>query len=250
MPRSFLSALPSLILFSSGCSDSALIEGKVLDPHGAPLDGVSVKVLKSTFETKSSPDGSYEVPFAPGTFQVQFSKDGYTSHALDLDIQQAMRFPAEPSTLYPIPQESGLFWLSQGGLKAIDEAPMDTQRSGSGFSSTTTKIFCTGEGTLVLPQGRLQFVDTSDSILMVARLGGYGLVYAPKDRYDEDSVEYNGLLQDEKQTVGEQSLLVRSFDAEPGQYAWVKFKRNKHSGETTLDPSQPCQPFKVAAEGG
>jgi hypothetical protein len=227
------------------CGGGAAVEGQVQTHHKKPLEGVKVKVLKSTYEATSGTDGKYSVSFAPGTFEIQYSRSGFTTETVELNIQQETSFPAEAVVLYPIPTESGLHYLGEQGLVGIEDALMDVQTTGGAWSSTK-KFFCTGEGSLSIPAGKVEFIDTSDEILMVAKLGGYGLVYAPENSYSDDDPTYNGLFQDEKSNRGAEGLVVRSFDVEPGQYAWVRFKKNR-AGETTLDATQPCSPFKVVA---
>ncbi len=243
--------LLSLVLTLSGCGDivngvvgsKALVEGKVVGAYDQPLAGVSVQVLKSTYKATSGPDGSYSVPFAPGTFQLSYNLDGYTSYQLDLDIQQATTFPAEQVKLYPVPEDRGIYHLGRSGLQAIESAKVDRQVIQSGWTGSRSKYFCTGEGSSPITASQARFVDTSAAELRLARLGDYGLVYYPKGS-GEDDKGYNGFMDDDSEMAGLEALLVRSFSPEPGQYAWVTVKRNSN-GDARVDYEEPCFPFKI-----
>lgn len=243
--------LLSLIFVLAGCGDlidgvvgsKAVVEGRVVDAYDQPLAGVEVQILKSTYTTVSGQDGSYSVPFAPGNFQVSYSLDGYNSYQLDLNIQQATTFPAEQVKLIPLPDAQGIYHLGRSGLKPIEPAKVDRQVIQSGWSGSRSKYFCTGEGTSSVTSSQAQFVDTNKGELRLARLGDYGLVYYPKGS-SEDDKGYNGFTDDEVEYAGLEGIMVRTFAADPGQYAWVTVKRNS-KGEARVNSEAPCFPFKV-----
>jgi len=50
------------------------IKGKVLDPNGNPLGGVSVQVIGAAQETTTKPDGTFVIPgLEPGNYRISFS---------------------------------------------------------------------------------------------------------------------------------------------------------------------------------
>lgn len=95
------------VLFSllcSGCKNQK-IEGKVNDIHSNPLQGVAVTIQKSKFSSITDKTGGYSVDYAPGQMRLIFSKSGYVSQYLDLNIQQKIYFPAEDIILHSIDDE-------------------------------------------------------------------------------------------------------------------------------------------------
>ncbi len=223
----------------AGCGQTAQIDGSVVDHAGAPLAEVDVKVVKSAYAAKTDVNGVYSVPFAPGSFQVSFERDGYTSHVLNLSIQESVVFPAEPVELFPKPADSGLHVLADTGLTALAPAAVETMKVGSGWY-TTEKLHCSGEGPVVAGDD-LRVVDTTGSILMPSKLADYGLFYRPAS---SDEPEVNGLFKDTSSTVGQEALKVRSLSLEPGRYAFITFE-TKRDGKVDIDKDGACYPFQV-----
>lgn len=232
-------ALGSLV----GCgivAPRAVIVGQVVDQAGRPLEGVAVTVQQSAYAATTGVNGRYEVDFAPGAFVVQYAKPGMTTILVNHTIQAATEFPAANIELLTIPTEPGLYWLSDGGPVRLDPATIERQNVSEGFFSSEHKYFCTGEGTVKLKAGRVRFVDTSPAVVLPALAGGYGLIY-----HDKSGTEvYNGVFQDTKDYSGEQRLVVRSFDAKPGKYAFVTFTGDKPESRK-LDTKGGCFPFVV-----
>ena len=228
---------PGAMLLLAACGQSAEISGQVVDHDGKPLAGVAVSVEKSTYAATTNESGTYTVPFAPGTFRVGFEKDGYTAASLDLDIQQAVLFPAETVELYPKPDEAGLHLVDSKGLRKLEAAKVEKMKVSEGWN-TVTKLHCSGEGPSV-PAGTLRLFDTSAETFMPARLGDYGLFYQPST---SDSEGINGLFKDESERIGQEQLVLRTLEAEPGRYAYVTIG-TRRDGSRDVDPDAPCYPF-------
>ncbi len=227
----------------TGCgivAPRAVIVGQVVDQAGRPLEGVAVTVHQSAYAATTGADGRYEVDFAPGAFVVQYAKPGMTTIRVNHTIQAATEFPAANIELLTIPSDPGLYWLSDGGPVLLERAGIERQNVSEGFFSSEHKYFCTGEGTVKLKAGRVRFVDTSPAVVLPALAGGYGLLYHENSGTDV----YNGVFQDTKDYVGEQRLVVRSFDAKPGKYAFVTFVGDRAESRK-LDIKAGCFPFVV-----
>ncbi len=89
-----------MMFIGAGCSGPvAEIEGRVIDDKGDPLSGVAVNISKTRYETLTDDAGQYIIPYAPGRFEIIYSKFGYVSKTLLLDIQEKVEFPAETIVL-------------------------------------------------------------------------------------------------------------------------------------------------------
>ena len=110
-------ALGAFVL--TGCSKNKNIEGEVKDIFGNSLRDVTVKIEKTTFSTKTDDSGVYSLDYVPGSINLTFHKDGYTTTNLSLDIQQKAHFPAETMVLYPIPTENVFFYIDIGSNQLV-----------------------------------------------------------------------------------------------------------------------------------
>jgi hypothetical protein len=211
----------------------------VVDHAGKPVDGVTVSIVNSAYAATTGVDGRYRVEFAPGAFTVRYAKPGMTTTTVTHAIQVPTEFPAANIEMLTIPEEQGLYFLADTGLVRIDRAQMERQTSADGWFSVGYKYHCTSEGSLKVKAGKVRFVDTTPGAVLPAMTGGYGLVL------DETTREgFNGVFKDEKQRLGEEELVVRSFDAKPGRYAFVTFKSDR-SDNMKLDIESGCYPFAV-----
>ena len=90
-----------LLLFI-GCS-KPVIEGQVVDDLGVPVEGVVIKIMNSSLSSKTDSEGKYSVTFVPGEIKLMFTKSGYVSDSLSLNITEKTKYPAENIILYKIP---------------------------------------------------------------------------------------------------------------------------------------------------
>jgi hypothetical protein len=98
--------------FAVACA-KPLVVGQVVDQCEKPLEGAKVAIANSQFSATTNQDGKYRVDFLPGRFAVTFTKEGYSSARLDLDIQTKDRFPAQTVILWKLPGEPGIFALDK-----------------------------------------------------------------------------------------------------------------------------------------
>ncbi len=233
--------LASCLVVACGADESqARISGLVVDHAGRPLPGANVSIEQSAYKATSGPDGRYTIPFAPGTFKVVYTMDGMTRTSVEHSIQGEVAFPAADIQLYPKPAEAGVYLLTDDGPKKLERAELDKQTLSSGWYSSERKYFCTGEGGLSTTAGKVRFIDSSPATMLPAKAGGYGLLLHEKG----EETPFNGVFQDAKEYVGDDRLVVRSFDVEPGNYAFVTFGEEGRSGRK-IDPEAGCLPFKV-----
>lgn len=82
------------------------IEGQVFDNFNQPLEGVIVTIANSTFQATTDSEGSYSIDYVPGSINLSYTKQGYTSGNLNLDITRKESFPAQKIVLIKIPTSS------------------------------------------------------------------------------------------------------------------------------------------------
>jgi hypothetical protein len=219
----------------------AVIEGVVRDALGAPLRGVKVHVLKSAYTTETDAQGRYEVPFAPGAFQVSYAHERTTTEVVDLDIHVVTRFPSDVIVLYPRAAAGGIVVASTEGVRSL---PASRVRERLDFVDlrSTRSWRCSEEAPAVGEVGEeLVFTEDVGRELRLARLGAGGLVVT--DDRAPPSVAYDGFIETSSRRVGTEALAARRFTPEvAGPYAWVVVADDPDRPAAEGDP---CFPFVV-----
>ena len=222
----------------SGCGKDERIEGKVQDIFGNPLKDVNVKIKTSTFSSITDESGSYSLDYVPGSMKLLFSKDGYTTRSLDLNIQQKTYFPAETLTLYPIPQENGIFYVDTGNKRLIkieengriESHPTQNAQKYSFFDLRRSYVVNFFKPNLTIKAGKAMFIDrTHHKKIMPTTVREDGIIYeGERGPFGEAMGEYySGFLQDSTSLIGEENLLIRLIELGPGTYAWIPLLREK-----------------------
>lgn len=228
--RSTVVCLMLVVVCLCGCGKNERIEGQVQDIFGTPVKGVTVKIQKSTFTSITDDSGRYSLDYAPGGIKLIFSKDGLTTNNLDLNIQQKSHYPAETITLYPIPQEKGLFYIDTENKRLVKMT--ETSRTEEEKIITNNKTFSMtqrygyyikpAKPSLTIKYGKSSFIDRNSYPTNIARMKSKGLVYEGDLNMFERKDHYWGFLKDTSSIVGDEKLLVRSVELTTGTYAWVK----------------------------
>jgi hypothetical protein len=225
----------------SGCERKQLV-GKTTDVFGRPLAGVSVKIEKTEFQASSKSDGSYALDYAPGSFVVVFSKAGYTTMHLDLNVAQLTRMPLETVMLYPVPEQAGVYLLGPDGLTPLAEARMRQTMQRNTFGGDL-RVSVPTSSTVTATGGRIRFIDTDPRHLLLAAPDRSGLFYEAAFIFLASNVKIRRLVDTSTEEVGAEKLQVRSATLQPGQYAFVEMIDNQFQG---AQPGKACFPFQVA----
>jgi len=225
------------ILFTS-CSKNERIEGKVQDVFGNSLSDVTVKIEKSTFSAKTDGSGQYSLDYVPGSINLTFSKNGYTTRNLSLDIQQKAYFPTETMVLYPIPAEEGFFYIDVDGRKLVkldkNSNTKERKRQNKGFSMTQNYSYFiqVPKKALTIKSGKSMFIDKVPYLIMLTTINKDGLIYEGNLNAFERHDKYSGFLKDKSESIGKEKLLVRTADLSPGLYSWVQMDKGQMIGAT------------------
>lgn len=243
------------LFMMSGCSGKKQVEGIVQDLFGNGVEGVSVQVIKNRFTTTTDKAGHYSVDYAPGTFTINFSKPGYTTHKLDLTIQEKTIFSTETVVMYPIPEGKGLYYIGEKELVEIKPVSVkeETKKVHTQIHSWPTyhyRFYASTKGAIKINSGKAKFIDTLTKPLAFAKLGDKHTIqhYAVRGT-DRMKYIYNGLIKDKfYQKVGEEKLAIRTVELKPGNYAWIELSETFSLGIGKIkEPSEkiPCFPFSV-----
>ncbi len=236
----------------SGCLKKDRIEGEVKDVFGNVLADVLVQVEKSTFTAKTDKNGRYSIDYAPGTFNVVYSKAGFTTMKLNLSIQQKSHFPAQAMMLYPIPSEEGIYYISPTELIKLQPANIIKEDTpGSLFKPGIIEFYSEfSSRPFTIGPGQARFIDTIKHPVRFARLNENNLIY--KGNYHLGGIGhddiYSAIIEDTGEKIGEEKLLVRTVSLEKGKYAWVDILKRETFGDNKgflPDPKGKAYPFSV-----
>lgn len=242
------------LFMMSGCSGKKQVEGIVQDLFGNGVEGVSVQVIKSRFATTTDKAGHYSVDYAPGTFTINFSKPGYTTHKLDLTIQEKTKFPAETVVMYPIPEGKGMYYIGEKELIEIKPVLVkeETKKVHTKIHSWPTyhyRFYASTKGNLIVKSGEARFIDTNPKRIAFAKLGDKeNIQYYTQAGYYSPKYIYNGIIDDQKILVGDEKLVIRIVELTSGNYAWVELLETLPvAARKLIEPSEglPCFPFSV-----
>lgn len=235
--RALLVGLMIVMVCLGGCGKKKRIEGTVYDVFGNPLKDVTVKIEKTTFTAITDNSGHYSLEYAPGPIKLIFSKDGYTTMSLNLNIQQKVHYPAEPVVLYPIPKDSGMFYIDFERKQLVKIEPnckvVVTKTQNQGYLLPTWNyhysVKCSNPAITIKP-GKAQFIDKIPHYgINIFRVNKNGIIFdadlvnlSPMGGMDIDRVKHSGFIKDSFSELGKEGLLVRTVDLSPGSYAWVE----------------------------
>jgi hypothetical protein len=212
------------VLLMNGCGSSE-IQGTVKDPFDNNMEGVEVTIEKSDFKSSTGKDGRYSIHYVLGTFTLKYSKPGYTTQKITLTITEKTRFPAQAVTIYPIPKEQGLYYIGEKNLIKMSPGKIYMQEIQNPSEDKGRVIFSPDrimESTL--RAGKVQFIDRSSLQLIPMRLRADRrfLELSTAMKGFDINVAYDGSVREERTLMGEEHLLVRTINCDPGNYAWVE----------------------------
>ncbi len=233
-------AVLSVAVLLSTCAKQQLV-GKTTDVFGHALAGVSVKVEKTGFQTTSDSAGDYALDYAPGAFALVFSKAGFTTMRLDLNIAQLTRMPVETAILYPVPEQNGMYILGSDGLKPLVEARMRRTIQNNAFGGEL-RVSVPVNATVTVPSGTIRFIDKDPRQLLLATPEQSGLFYEAAFVFLASNVKLQRFIDASTVLVGDEKLQVRSATLRPGHYAFVEMQNNELQGP---QPGRICFPFQV-----
>jgi len=200
------------------------------------MKDVTIKIEKSTFTAVTGNSGQYSLDYAPGSIKLIFSKDGYTTMNLDLNIQQKVHYPAELMVLYPIPKDSGMFYIDSGNKQLVKLEPNckveETKTQSQEFSHTMNCRYSVkySSPAITIKPGKAQFIDKVPYIINISTVNENGIIYEGNLNGFERHDKYSGFIKASTSEQGNEGLLVRTADLSPGSYAWIEMLKSGFIG--------------------
>ncbi len=81
----------------------SVIVGRVEDSFGRPIHEAVVSIRDSTFAAVTNEEGSFSLPFAPGSFHLTIEAPGCLPWSHDFQVTQAVRYPLGTKMLLRLP---------------------------------------------------------------------------------------------------------------------------------------------------
>ncbi len=238
--RTALAILVLVATLVDGCGKPDRIVGKVQDVFGKPVKDAIVRIEKTAYSANTDGSGDYSVDYAPGSLRLIVAKAGYTTIGMDLSIGQKVNFAAETITLYPIPNEEGIFFVDTESRQLTKVEPTgvvhEEQLAGEGFLSLTRnyryRVLTDLTPTVVMKPGKRMFIDTSrEPMGAVEIISDNGLIFEGRFNAFERHDKRSGLRKDSMAKVGAEGLRVRTLEVEPSRsYAWIRMIKTEMIG--------------------
>jgi hypothetical protein len=112
-------SLPLLLL---ACGEPPVIEGRVLDVWGDPIEGATVMVVGGTERPLTDASGRYKLARAEGKFTVKAGRKGFIQDQLEFEVLPGQEpGPGPLFQLYPKPEKPGFYAITPGKYLPLDE---------------------------------------------------------------------------------------------------------------------------------
>jgi hypothetical protein len=116
---------PLLLLLTACESEPDMIEGKVVDVWGNPVEGATVMVVGGNERPMSDTDGRYKIVRPPaGVVQVKAGRHGYIQDHKEVEIGEGANVAAPLFELYPKPTDPGFFIVATGKYLKLEPRPV------------------------------------------------------------------------------------------------------------------------------
>jgi len=201
--------------------------GRSKRPFGNGIEDVSIKIEKSTFKSVTDSQGRYSVDYVPGAFRVNISKPGFTTHHIDLNLQEKSAFPAETIVMYPIPKEPGIYYLGQKSLVKLTDGTIQATKAEGNWMSYRWKYSSPFYGSLTIPEGVASFIDTVPKPLALSTMNNLvlyeGLVSMIEKKDFQNGFSIMQTSKPKAEKIGDEKLQLWTFELKGGQYAFTEY---------------------------
>ncbi|MDZ7821596.1 MAG: carboxypeptidase-like regulatory domain-containing protein [Candidatus Marinimicrobia bacterium] len=199
---------------------------------GKGLQDVSVVIEKTSYKSITDKNGNYSIDYAPGNFKLIYSKSGYTTEELELNLSTKDYYPADSILMYPIPKNKGIYYLDGNSLVSLYELKLK-EREWKEYPKITIYSYIDNLPTDLkkyeINEKHITFIDTYPHFIKLAKVrreGIHGKIQHYSYYWSDVKYMYNGLVKYETKSVGKEKLLLKSAKLTPGIYAWVSVFEN------------------------
>ncbi len=244
--RKLVLAILSLVV--AACGSEPEITGTVHDPFGNPLPEATISILNTTFEAKTDSDGEFEISYVPGNVELTFAKDGYATAELALSIEASAQYPVKDTTLYPVPEKTGIYYISENALVPLQQRTglkrKPASKSGDFMAAMEPRYeyyYASYDKELSIPEGKAAFIDFYPRNVSLAKDHNW-FSWGKWSMIGFVGWGDNGQPEVTKRIGTDRGsrITVRTFDLEKGNYTWF----TKHEGKAA-DIRKPIFPFRV-----
>ena len=113
--------IPSLLLILAACESTSMIEGKVVDIWGNPIEGATVMVVGGTERPLSDRDGRYRIARTEGKLQIKAGRKGYIQDHQEIEVGPGETPPGPTFELYPKPEKPGFYLVTTGRYVPLEQ---------------------------------------------------------------------------------------------------------------------------------
>lgn len=215
--------LTVIYLDKNGSWNRAGVRGRVVDVFGHPLSNVAVRLKGQDVTTITDDDGLYRLNPDSGRHTMLFSKLGYTSEQSPLFFRKRGKTLAT-KILYPIPQESGMFYVAPDSLLPLPTQTLQKiSTQNMQLHAADVKFVLPDSIPLAIPADSAIFIDTEPDGKWFARLTPAGTVKHVSTHYSfGEKTIFSGIQREVKsRQVGLQKLRIWKLHLKPGLYAWI-----------------------------
>lgn len=147
MPASSDAIVPSSMWVAvhllAACGSTEMVEGKVVDIWGNPIEGATVMVVGGDERPLTDREGRYRIAPIEGTHLVKAGRKGYVQDHRELTVVKGEPAAGPVFELYAKPEERGIFAVGAGDYVAL--SPVRVHAIGS-VLQTWRGIESLGEG--------------------------------------------------------------------------------------------------------
>jgi hypothetical protein len=217
-----------LMLLSIGsamsCGPRAKVRGEVRDGFGSALGDVAVSVPGTQFRALTDADGHYEIPYAPGHFQLTFAREGYLARSLDFEVVTETTVPAEQVVLVKVPKEPGIYFWGSADYVQLGTGELTFNSVEHGFSWDrplyTETYRVSGQFVKLPAAAALRFVDSYPKPMRLFGVDSEGRILVRQKAWL--STKDDASLVAEKNEPLAEGILRREAELPPGRYAFAQ----------------------------
>jgi hypothetical protein len=142
------------VLLLLACGSTEMVEGKVVDIWGNPIEGATVMVVGGDERPLTDREGRYRFARVEGTHLVKAGRKGYVQDHRELVVTQGEPAEGPLFELYPKPEERGIFAVGASRYVPLD--PVRVRAVGS-VLQTWRGVEAIGEGRVESPTPRFVY---------------------------------------------------------------------------------------------
>ncbi len=111
-------------LMIAGCSTAPVLEGKVVDIWGQPIEGATVMVVGQRERPMTDGEGRYRIARVVGRYEIKAGRNGYIQDHTEFEVTAAGDQLAPTFELYPKPDDAGFYAVTTGQYRELVHQPV------------------------------------------------------------------------------------------------------------------------------